>query len=246
MLKVVAKSVLLGVAVTVVAVALISGQVKKPPDPLADWVYPKAKRDLGETWERPLPWAVFTTTDPFDKVWEFYWQKKITNWGMPIKPQAGASLHTAITSPTGQESISLAYVYDPKGKKWSVSNSAGEGNNPHHHRATSETDKNCGDCGYALRTPLSFLVKGKFLRLGRSLNLWKVKFVGKRLILSIFCPFPYLVLRWQLSSVSSTDKKFVARTVLIALAKFGLNFVEQVAARNFWNDFPRHRHLSVL
>ncbi len=116
MLKVVAKSVLLGVAVTVVAVALISGQVKKPPDPLADWVYPKAKRELGETWERPLPWAVFTTTDPFDKVWEFYWQKKITNWGMPIKPQAGASLHTAITSPTGQESISLAYVYDPKGK----------------------------------------------------------------------------------------------------------------------------------
>jgi len=114
MLKVVAKLVLLGVAVMVVA--FVSGQVKKPPDPLADWAYPKAKQELGETWERPLPWAVFTTTDPFEKVWEFYWQKKITKWGMPIKLQSGASLHTAITSPTGQESISLAYVYDPKSK----------------------------------------------------------------------------------------------------------------------------------
>lgn len=116
MLRVVAKSVLFGVAITVVAVTFVVGQVKKPPDPLAEWAYPKAKQEMGETWERPLPWAVFTTTDPFEKVWEFYWQKKITNWGMPIKPQAGASLHTAITSPKGQESISFTYVYDPKGK----------------------------------------------------------------------------------------------------------------------------------
>jgi hypothetical protein len=49
MLKEVAKLVLFGVAVTIAVVALVSGQVKKPNDPLADWAYPKAKRGLEGT-----------------------------------------------------------------------------------------------------------------------------------------------------------------------------------------------------
>jgi len=64
MLRVVAKSVLFGVTVTVVAFAFVVGQVKKPPDPLAEWAYPKAKRGLEGTDRPPLIWAKFTTTDP--------------------------------------------------------------------------------------------------------------------------------------------------------------------------------------
>jgi hypothetical protein len=82
MLKEVAKLVLFGITVTVFAVALVSGQVKKQPDLLADWAYPKAKRGLEGTSRPPLIWTKFTTTDPFEKVWEFYWQK-VTR-GAPI------------------------------------------------------------------------------------------------------------------------------------------------------------------
>jgi len=91
MLKVVAKSVLLGVAITVVAVAFVSGQVKKPPDPLAEWAYPKAKRGLEGTDRPPLIWTKFTTTDPFDKVWDFYWQKvtKGAPVGLPSEVKSG-------------------------------------------------------------------------------------------------------------------------------------------------------------
>jgi len=91
MLKGLSKSVLLGVAVTVVAVALISGQVKKPPDPLAEWAYPKAKRGLEGTDRPPLIWTKFTTTDPFDKVWDFYWQKvtKGAPVGLPSEVKSG-------------------------------------------------------------------------------------------------------------------------------------------------------------
>ena len=89
MLKVVAKSVLLGVAVTVVAFAFVSGQVKKPPDPLAEWAYPKAKRGLEGTDQPPLIWAKLTTKDAFEKVWDFYWQKIARGIPQP-KPNGGA------------------------------------------------------------------------------------------------------------------------------------------------------------
>lgn len=75
MLKLVAKSVLFGFVVTIAAVALVSGQVKKPPDPLADWAYPKAKRGLEGTNQPPLIWTKFATTDPFEKSGTFTGRK---------------------------------------------------------------------------------------------------------------------------------------------------------------------------
>ena len=62
-----------------------------------EWTYPNAKQVEGETWEEFLPWATSTTTDPFEKVWQFYWTKKIT-YPMPLpfnlKKRASASMGT--------------------------------------------------------------------------------------------------------------------------------------------------------
>ncbi len=116
MLKGVVKSVLLGVAVTVVAVALISGQVKKPPDPLADWVYPKAKRGLDGTDQPPLIWAKFTATDAFEKVWDFYWHKSARGIPQPKPNVRSGTIHYG--APTSPEHIICAYFRDhnPKAK----------------------------------------------------------------------------------------------------------------------------------
>ena len=75
----------------------------------------------GETWEEFLPWATYTTTDPFEKVWQFYWTKKLT-YPMPLpfnlKNRASASMGTndprwGITH--------FAYVYEPSPSgKWGV------------------------------------------------------------------------------------------------------------------------------
>ena len=60
----------------ITAVAVIGGMVlgRHPgpaPDPLSEWTCPNAKQVEGETWEEFLPWATYTTTDPFEKVWQF-------------------------------------------------------------------------------------------------------------------------------------------------------------------------------
>jgi len=75
-------------AVSVVVVVAVIGLVQvlqsgAPADPLKEWSYPKAKRGLEGTSQPPLVWAKFTTTDAFEKVWEFYWQK-VTE-GAPVK-----------------------------------------------------------------------------------------------------------------------------------------------------------------
>jgi hypothetical protein len=58
-------------------------QSSAPADPLKEWSYPKAKRGLEGISQPPLVWAKFTTTDAFEKVWKFYWQK-VTE-GAPVK-----------------------------------------------------------------------------------------------------------------------------------------------------------------
>jgi hypothetical protein len=99
MLKGVAKLVLFGVVVTIAVVALVSGQVKKPNDPLADWAYPKAKRGLEGTNRPPLIWTKFTTTDSFEKVWDFYWQKVVK--GAPVSLPPGVKSGTFYGGPSG-------------------------------------------------------------------------------------------------------------------------------------------------
>ena len=54
-----------------------------PSDPLKEWAYPKVKRGVEGTNQPPLVWAKFTTTDAFEKVWDFYW-RKVTH-GAPVK-----------------------------------------------------------------------------------------------------------------------------------------------------------------
>lgn len=115
MMAKVTKSLMLGVMLTVTVATMQRVWTGAPQDPLAEWEYPKAKQKLGETWERPLPWAVFATTDPFEKVWEFYWQNKISKWGMPIKKpmswkeREGGSFVSGVSG----EETNVAFFYDP-------------------------------------------------------------------------------------------------------------------------------------
>ncbi len=100
-----------------------SGPAPKPaPNPLAEWMYPKAKEVEGETWEQFLPWATYTTTDPFEKVWQFYWTQKIIQPVMPLPfnltKRASASMGT---NDPKLGTIHFAYVYEPRPTgKWGV------------------------------------------------------------------------------------------------------------------------------
>jgi len=111
------KLLMLGVTLTMLAVTVQQVRSGAPQDPLAEWAYPGSKRDkyLAKPWERPLPWAVFATTDPFEKVWEFYWQKKISKWGMPIKEPMSWEKRDgdSFVSGVGSEETNVAFFYDP-------------------------------------------------------------------------------------------------------------------------------------
>jgi len=72
---------LICVAVATVGVAQ-KAQPKAPSDPLNEWAYPKAKRSAPGSNQPPLLWTRFTTTDAFEKVWEFY-LRKVTA-GLPM------------------------------------------------------------------------------------------------------------------------------------------------------------------
>ncbi|GBC99479.1 hypothetical protein HRbin17_02004 [bacterium HR17] len=114
MMAKVAKSVMLGVALTVMAVMMQRVWSGAPQDPLAEWAYPKAKRGAEGTNQPPLLWTKLTTTDPFEKVWEFYWKKvsRGMTTGLP-KIKSGT-----FYAGTEKEKIVSAYFGDdnPAGK----------------------------------------------------------------------------------------------------------------------------------
>lgn len=108
-------------AVVVIGGMVLGGHSGPAPDPLSEWTYPNAKPVEGETWEEFLPWATYTTTDPFERVWQFYWTKKIT-YPMPLpfnlKKRASASM--GANDPRWGV-IHFAYVYEPSPSgKWGV------------------------------------------------------------------------------------------------------------------------------
>lgn len=79
-------TITLAVSVVVVVAMIGSAKVLQSgalTDPLKEWSYPKAKRGLEGTSQPPLVWAKFTTTEAFEKVWDFYW-RKVTE-GAPMK-----------------------------------------------------------------------------------------------------------------------------------------------------------------
>ncbi len=82
------KLLMLGVALTMLAVTVQQVRSGAPQDPLAEWAYPKAKRGMEGTNQPPLVWSKFTTTDPFEKVWDFYWQKVVKGAPMSLPPSA--------------------------------------------------------------------------------------------------------------------------------------------------------------
>jgi hypothetical protein len=108
-------------AVTVIGSMMLGGHSGPALDPLSEWIYPNAKQVEGETWEEFLPWATYATTDPFERVWQFYWTKKIT-YPMPLpfdlKKRASASM--SANDPRWGVTH-FAYVYEPSPSgKWGV------------------------------------------------------------------------------------------------------------------------------
>lgn len=85
-------------------------EMKAPPDPLKEWSYPKAKREDVAT-RPPLVWAKFTTTDAFEKVWDFYWQKVAK--GAPISLPPNVKSGTLYSGPPNEQII-CAHFRDEK------------------------------------------------------------------------------------------------------------------------------------
>ncbi|MCX7969205.1 MAG: hypothetical protein N3B10_12085 [Armatimonadetes bacterium] len=80
-------------------------------EPLKEWAYPKAKWGGEGTSQPPLIWARFTTTDAFEKVWEFYWQKVVK--GVPISLPPNVKSGTLYAGPP-QEQVICAHFRDDK------------------------------------------------------------------------------------------------------------------------------------
>ena len=88
------------------------GQPPKPPDPLAEWEYPKAKQEWAETWQQILPWVIYKTPDPFEKVWDFYFKEKALR-GIPGTPKVPRGV---VVFSNGQEEHHVLYICDPENR----------------------------------------------------------------------------------------------------------------------------------
>jgi len=124
----------LKLAASVVVFAALIGlvgmlQSGAPADPLKEWAYPKAKRGVEGTSQPPLVWAKFTTTDAFEKVWDFYWQK-VTK-GAPVKLPPSVKSGTLYSGPPTEQTICAHFidenptakvgVFVVREKQWTVS-----------------------------------------------------------------------------------------------------------------------------
>ena len=106
---------MLGVTLTVLAMTVHQVRSGAPQDLLAEWAYPKAKRGVEGTNQPPLVWTKFTTTDAFERVWEFYWGKMVKGASISLPPNVKSGTHYAGTE---KEKIVGAYFRDdsPAGK----------------------------------------------------------------------------------------------------------------------------------
>ncbi len=110
------KFVAVAAAVGLVLSAGFKGGAGPAKGPLAEWVYPKAKPTGEGGNQPPLTWRVYTTKDPFEKVWKFYEQKPIE--GLPVAPlkEKGRAGHTSVIATPQDPKQVCAQFHDPNPK----------------------------------------------------------------------------------------------------------------------------------
>ncbi|MCS7265013.1 MAG: hypothetical protein NZ805_09300 [Armatimonadetes bacterium] len=110
------KALSLACLLAIVVFAVKNVQSGAPFDLLKEWAYPKAKQGKEGTNQPPLVWARFTTTDAFEKVWEFY-IKKVTPLGGQLATPPKVKSGTVYSGEPPDVTI-CAYFYDdnPMGK----------------------------------------------------------------------------------------------------------------------------------